>query len=117
MSETSRTIVAFASLSSDALREVRSRALGQGAQNVVDACDFLLRKRNTGHQRIADSSSGELTAFDASIRDQFGNVMKHQIGYVGDPMAWMKTFMSGGTITRINTALDPGMVREKWYPA
>ncbi len=109
MSETSRTILAFQSLSADALREVRSRALGQGSQSVVDACDFLLRKRNSGHQRVADATSGELTAYDASIRDQFGNVMKHQIGFVGDPMAWMRPFMSGGQTLRIDKSLDPGL--------
>ena len=103
MSDTSRTIVSFQTLSTDALRDVRARALGSSPSTVA-ACDYLLRQRNAGHQRIADDDCGTLRPYDASIRDQFGNVVRHQIGFTGDPLAWMKTFMSGATITRIDTA-------------
>ena len=103
MNDTSRIIVAFQTLSTDALRDVRARALGSSPSTVA-ACDYLLRQRNSGHQRIADADSGTLRPYDASIRDQFGNITRNQVGFTGDPIAWMRPFMSGATVTRIDTS-------------
>ena len=108
MSDTARTIVAFQGLSSDALRDVRTDAVSRGSKSVIDACDYLLRNRAPGHQRIADSSSGTLTPYDASLRDRNGNVISARVGFTGDPMVWMRAYMSGGPRVRINTNLVPG---------